>query len=64
MFLFAARSYLEALSEHAPAMLPACRNAITAVSTDADFLRLGQEFLECAPLWRLSIGSVMIMDPI
>ena len=47
MFLFAARTYLEALSEHAPAMLPACRGAIAAASADADFLRLGQEFLEC-----------------
>lgn len=47
MFLFSARAYLDALSEHAPEMVPACRDAITAATVETDFLRLGPRFLEC-----------------
>jgi mannose-1-phosphate guanylyltransferase/mannose-6-phosphate isomerase len=46
MFLFSARRYLEELERHAPAMLPASRAALAAAVEDADFLRLGEEFLE------------------
>lgn len=47
MFLFGARAYLEELGHHAPAMLPACREALEAATTDADFTRLGDAFLSC-----------------
>lgn len=46
MFLFGARAYLDELGRHAPAMLPACRDALANAVSDADFLRLGEGFLE------------------
>jgi len=46
MFLFGARVYRDELATHAPAMLPRCREALANASEDADFLRLGEAFLE------------------
>jgi len=48
MFLFTARAYLEELERFAPEMLAKCRAAVLAADHDADFMRLGRDFLECS----------------
>ena len=48
MFLFSASTFLRELDAHAPAMLDACKRAVAHAVVDADFTRLGQEFLESA----------------
>jgi mannose-1-phosphate guanylyltransferase/mannose-6-phosphate isomerase len=48
MFMFRARTYLEELGRHAPAILAACEAAIAAASRDLDFTRLpAAEFGAC-----------------
>ena len=48
MFMFRADIYLAELGEHAPEMLAACRAALDAAVTDADFIRPDKEaFLVC-----------------
>jgi mannose-1-phosphate guanylyltransferase/mannose-6-phosphate isomerase len=47
MFVLAAETYLRELERHAPAMLAACRAAVTAAAVDADFTRLGAAFASC-----------------
>jgi mannose-1-phosphate guanylyltransferase/mannose-6-phosphate isomerase len=47
MFLFTARAYLEELERFAPDMLARCRAAVLAADHDADFMRLGRDFLDC-----------------
>jgi mannose-1-phosphate guanylyltransferase/mannose-6-phosphate isomerase len=48
MFMFRARSYLEELGRHAPAILAACRAAVAGAARDLDFTRLpAQEFKAC-----------------
>jgi mannose-1-phosphate guanylyltransferase/mannose-6-phosphate isomerase len=48
MFLFGARTFLQELGKHEPAMVDACARALFAAETDSDFTRLGAAFLECA----------------
>ncbi|EGB14409.1 mannose-1-phosphate guanylyltransferase/mannose-6-phosphate isomerase [Pseudodesulfovibrio mercurii] len=43
IFLFKASSYLDALAEHAPAILDSCRTAVANSYKDLDFIRLGEE---------------------
>lgn len=48
MFLFAADKYLEEIGKHAPEMLAACKAAMEAAETSAEFIRPGSEaFLAC-----------------
>jgi mannose-1-phosphate guanylyltransferase/mannose-6-phosphate isomerase len=48
MFMFRARTYLEELRRHAPAMLSACEDAVAAAARDLDFTRLAKtEFAAC-----------------
>jgi mannose-1-phosphate guanylyltransferase/mannose-6-phosphate isomerase len=47
MFLLGASTYLEELRVHVPAIARACERAVAAVTVDADFTRLGAEFLAC-----------------
>jgi mannose-1-phosphate guanylyltransferase / mannose-6-phosphate isomerase len=48
MFMFRARTYLEELRHHAPAMLSACEDAVAAATRDLDFMRLAKtEFAAC-----------------
>jgi mannose-1-phosphate guanylyltransferase/mannose-6-phosphate isomerase len=47
MFVLAAETYLRELERHAPAMLAACRAAVTAAAVDTDFTRLGAAFASC-----------------
>jgi len=47
IFLFSARAYLGELARYAPAMLGPCERALDKASRDADFFRLGAEFLDC-----------------
>ena len=48
MFMFRARTYLEELRRHAPAMLSACEDAVAAATRDLDFMRLAKtEFAAC-----------------
>ena len=50
MFLFAARSVLDAFAGHAPAILDAARAAVSEARADQDFLRLGPSFLAAPDL--------------
>jgi mannose-1-phosphate guanylyltransferase / mannose-6-phosphate isomerase len=47
MFVFTARTFLDVLAAHAPAMIDACRAAVADAEEDSDFLRLGPAFLDC-----------------
>jgi mannose-1-phosphate guanylyltransferase/mannose-6-phosphate isomerase len=48
MFMFRARTWLEELGRHAPAMLAACEAAVAAATRDLDFTRLpAAEFGAC-----------------
>jgi mannose-1-phosphate guanylyltransferase / mannose-6-phosphate isomerase len=48
MFMFRARTWLEELGRHAPAMLVACEAAVSAATRDLDFTRLpAAEFGAC-----------------
>lgn len=46
MFVLPARSYLEELARHAPAIATACARAAQEATTDRDFTRLGAAFLQ------------------
>ena len=46
MFLFAAPQYLQELEQHTEGMRPACDAALAAARQDADFLWLGDAFLD------------------
>jgi mannose-1-phosphate guanylyltransferase len=49
MFLFKASRYIEELEKFRPDILAACRNAMTKVEKDLDFIRPDREsFLQCA----------------
>nr|WP_294513668.1 mannose-1-phosphate guanylyltransferase/mannose-6-phosphate isomerase [uncultured Rhodopila sp.] len=48
MFVFTARTLLQELETHAPAILPAVRQSVADRQTDLDFIRLGVEaFKDC-----------------
>ncbi|MBN1958535.1 MAG: mannose-1-phosphate guanylyltransferase/mannose-6-phosphate isomerase [Desulfuromonadales bacterium] len=48
MFMFRAERYLEELHKYQPNMLKACRRAAESMSSDLDFLRLGEsDFAAC-----------------
>lgn len=48
MFVFRARSYLDALARYQPGMLQACEQAMVHASKDLDFLRVDREhFSQC-----------------
>ncbi len=47
MFMFGARTYLDALARHAPDMLAPCRIAFSSATTERGFIRLGEAFLDC-----------------
>jgi mannose-1-phosphate guanylyltransferase len=48
MFLFSASRYLKELEEHKPDIAAACKRAMSAVSSDLDFIRIDTEaFTEC-----------------
>lgn len=47
MFVFSARTYLDELARHAPAIVEACTRALNGARADEDFLRLGASFLDC-----------------
>jgi mannose-1-phosphate guanylyltransferase/mannose-6-phosphate isomerase len=49
MFMFRARAYLDELAQHAPAMLAACEQAVTAAKHDLDFMRLSAETFGACP---------------
>ena len=49
MFVFPARTLLEELERHAPAVLPAVRLAVTARQSDLDFIRLGVDAFKSCP---------------
>ena len=49
MFLFKARAYLDALREHAPAILQAATDAYAASGTDLDFIRIGKDAFAASP---------------
>jgi mannose-1-phosphate guanylyltransferase/mannose-1-phosphate guanylyltransferase/mannose-6-phosphate isomerase len=49
MFLFKAARLIEELERHAPAVVAAARTALTAGSTDADFVRLAKQAFAGAP---------------
>jgi mannose-1-phosphate guanylyltransferase / mannose-6-phosphate isomerase len=49
MFMFRARSFLDELHVHAPAMLAACRAAVAAASRDLDFTRLPANEFAASP---------------
>jgi mannose-1-phosphate guanylyltransferase/mannose-6-phosphate isomerase len=49
MFLFRASAYLAELERHAPAILAACRAAVTAATRDLDFTRLPLEQFAACP---------------
>jgi mannose-1-phosphate guanylyltransferase / mannose-6-phosphate isomerase len=49
MFVFSARTILDAFAEHAPAVDAACRAAIETARDDLDFLRLGAEGYASSP---------------
>jgi len=49
MFLFRAQRYLEALGQHQPAMLAACRDAHAGRQADFDFLRLDAAAFAACP---------------
>ncbi|MDV6227659.1 mannose-1-phosphate guanylyltransferase/mannose-6-phosphate isomerase [Nitratireductor aquimarinus] len=49
MFLFRASVYLDAMHKHAPAILEACRAAMTGVESDAYFLRPERAAFEACP---------------
>lgn len=49
MFLFSAKTYLEELSRHNPAMLAACEAAMTATHHDLDFVRIDAEAFAACP---------------
>jgi mannose-1-phosphate guanylyltransferase/mannose-6-phosphate isomerase len=50
IFIFRADTYLDELEKHAPQIVAACREAMAAAETNADFLRPGRDaFLSCPP---------------
>lgn len=49
MFLFRASVYLDAMQKHAPAILEACRAAMSGVESDAYFLRPERAAFEACP---------------
>ncbi len=49
MFMFRARTYLDELRRHAPAILAACENAVAAAKSDLDFTRLPKEEFSACP---------------
>lgn len=49
MFLFKAQRYLDELSQYAPAMLAATRQAYAAAESDLDFIRIGAEAFAASP---------------
>jgi mannose-1-phosphate guanylyltransferase/mannose-6-phosphate isomerase len=49
MFVFTARTLLEELERHAPAVLPAVRLAVTDRQSDLDFIRLGVDAFKSCP---------------
>ncbi|MDR6936863.1 mannose-1-phosphate guanylyltransferase/mannose-6-phosphate isomerase [Luteibacter sp. 3190] len=49
MFLFRAATYLEELSQHAPAMLEAARTSYMKANVDLDFVRLDAEAFGASP---------------
>jgi mannose-1-phosphate guanylyltransferase/mannose-6-phosphate isomerase len=49
MFVFTARTLLDELGTHAPAVLEAVRRAVTGRSVDLDFVRLGVEAFAASP---------------
>ena len=49
MFLFAAQTYLDELTRHAPAMVEACRAALDGARDDLDFCRLERAAFEACP---------------
>jgi mannose-1-phosphate guanylyltransferase/mannose-6-phosphate isomerase len=49
MFLFSTKRYLEELQAYAPAMLAACRTALSAARRDQDFIRLDKEGFSASP---------------
>jgi mannose-1-phosphate guanylyltransferase len=46
MFLIKASTFLEELETYEPAMLAACVRAVSSMTVDLDFHRLGVEFLD------------------
>jgi mannose-1-phosphate guanylyltransferase / mannose-6-phosphate isomerase len=49
MFMFTVSAYLEALSQHAPAIYTACETAFHTARRDLDFIRAGAEAFERCP---------------
>lgn len=49
MFLFLASRYLAEMARHQPAMLAACRDALTKAKRDADFVRLDADAFTACP---------------
>jgi len=49
MFMFRARTYLEELKRHAPAMLAACEKSVAAAKSDLDFTRLPKDDFSACP---------------
>ncbi len=49
MFMFTANAFLKEMHTHAPAIVEACREALTRGRTDLDFLRLDKEAFEKCP---------------
>ncbi len=49
MFLFGAQRYLDELATHAPAILVAARAAMSASSTDLDFIRIDHDAFAASP---------------
>jgi mannose-1-phosphate guanylyltransferase/mannose-6-phosphate isomerase len=47
MFLFAASAWLDELRAHAPQMLAACEQTLTAATRADEFVRLGSQFATC-----------------
>ncbi len=49
IFVFRASRYLDELERFAPAIVEACRKAVTEAGTDADFVRLGADAFASSP---------------
>ncbi|MFT4520003.1 MAG: mannose-1-phosphate guanylyltransferase/mannose-6-phosphate isomerase [Halioglobus sp.] len=70
MFLLQARSYLEQLGKHAPAMLSCCEQAMASTSADLDFVRPDAEAFKACPsdsidyavMEKTDIGGVVSLD--
>lgn len=49
MFMFQASCFLKELKQHAPAILQACQQAMDAVMSDLDFIRLNADLMAACP---------------